>query len=287
MTKDQLRSLLEYLGVQQLTERPHDYTGCCLLHGERRPSWGISHAKPGHPWSCFSCGASGRSVISLVQAVQDVRRQEAEHITFRFGHVDIVDMDFSVKPDSPIPAEYYYMAYPPLEEFRGYSKEFLMAMCLRKSPAGVIVPYYIDGTFLGYIEYFPGNERRIDPKYGFRFKQHLFVPRPDRLRDKPLILVEGFTDALRVWSYSYRNVAAIGGTSFSAAQKEEVLRMDPPSVVCMFDADSGGTAAFENVRRRISEVPVFKAASYGAKDPDLMSPAGFRNAWTNKALVLA
>lgn len=83
------------------------------------------------------------------------------------------------------------------------------------------------------------------------------------------VLVEGYMDAIGVWSAGVRNVAAICGTSLTALQVRS-LRRHAPEVVLNLDSDRAGTAATEKhipvlleegMRVRVLELG-------GGKDPD-------------------
>jgi DNA primase len=58
MTSSDLGALLEELGIDQLRLRNGNWMGCCPVHGERRPSFGISETPP-HFFGCFACSAKG------------------------------------------------------------------------------------------------------------------------------------------------------------------------------------------------------------------------------------
>jgi len=289
MLKESLRAMLEDLGVQQLRENASNFTGCCLCHSDTHASWGVNFAKEGHPWNCFSCGARGSSIRSFVKQVLDTSDAEADAYIRRFGELEDTDLQDSVlsavleyKP----PPLYYLTSYPVLRSFRGHTKEFLEVTLLRKMPGGIAVPFFIDDQWLGFIQYRPNEQVRVIPQHGFQMKRNLYIPHVPRKKNIPLILVEGFTDALRVYFFGHKNVAALNGTSFTADQQRQVLALDPPEVWCMFDRDAGGEVALRNVWRRGLDVSLFCLGDYQAKDPDEMNQVGFDFAVTERRVVL-
>ncbi len=83
------------------------------------------------------------------------------------------------------------------------------------------------------------------------------------------VLVEGYMDAIGVWSAGVRNVVAVCGTSLTPLQVRS-LRRHAPEVVLNFDSDRAGAAATEKhipvlleegMRVRVLELG-------GGKDPD-------------------
>lgn len=83
------------------------------------------------------------------------------------------------------------------------------------------------------------------------------------------VLVEGYMDAIGVWSAGVRNVVAVCGTSLTPLQVRS-LRRHAPEVVLNFDSDRAGAAATEKHIPVLLEegmrVQVLELA--GGKDPD-------------------
>ena len=73
--------------------------------------------------------------------------------------------------------------------------------------------------------------------------------------DKPLIIVEGFFDAMKLHQHGCRKVVALMGSTMSAAQ-EELIRQHTDShshVIVMLDENEAGRAGREDVACRLSE----------------------------------
>ena len=75
------------------------------------------------------------------------------------------------------------------------------------------------------------------------------------MTDRPLAVVEGFFDAIKLHQHGYRNVVALMGSTMTAAQ-EELIRQHTNShsqILVMFDEDDAGRAGREDVAARLSK----------------------------------
>jgi DNA primase len=99
------------------------------------------------------------------------------------------------------------------------------------------------------------------PKYklppGFRKSLELFnidraVKEPS---DKPLVIVEGFFDCMKLHQHGCRRVVALMGSTMSAAQ-EELIRKHTDSksqVIVMLDEDEAGQAGRDDIAVRLAK----------------------------------
>jgi len=126
--------------------------------------------------------------------------------------------------------------HPYLTQERGLSLEtiidFGIGFCSKGMMAGhIAIPIHnAKGEVVAYAGRFPVEEPPEDtPKYklppGFRKSQELFnidraIKEPT---DKPLLIVEGFFDCMKIHDHGYRKVVALMGSSMSPAQ-EELIR---------------------------------------------------------------
>jgi len=118
----------------------------------------------------------------------------------------------------------------------------------------------VRGELVAYAGRWPGETPEGQPKYklppGFRKGQELFnLDRAIRESDdKPLVLVEGFFDAILLHQHGCRRVAALMGSILSEAQ-EELIRTHTRSasrVLVMLDEDDAGKAARDDIARRLA-----------------------------------
>jgi DNA primase len=107
---------------------------------------------------------------------------------------------------------------------------------------------------------FPGEAGEDTPKYklppGFRKSQELFnLDRASKEpADQPLIIVEGFFDAMKLHQHGCKKVVALMGSTMSAAQ-EELIRQHTNSqsqVIVMLDENEAGQAGREDIACRLS-----------------------------------
>ena len=73
--------------------------------------------------------------------------------------------------------------------------------------------------------------------------------------DRPLVIVEGFFDAMKLHQHGCRKVVAIMGSTLSAAQ-EELIRQHANSqshVIIMLDENEAGRAGREDIAGRLSK----------------------------------
>jgi DNA primase len=120
------------------------------------------------------------------------------------------------------------------------------------------------GQLVAYAGRWPGSidkEKYQLPK-GFKkslelFNLHRAIAEP---ADKPLIIVEGFIDCMRLWQHGTRRVVALMGCSLSAAQ-EDLLRKHTNAqsrILIMLDEDEAGKTAREDIARRLAKFAFVK-----------------------------
>ena len=157
--------------------------------------------------------------------------------------------------------------HPYLLEQRGLTPEtivdFGIGYCAKGMMADrIAIPIHnVKGEVVAYAGRFIGAPPEGAPKYklppGFRKSQELFnldraIKEP---ADKPLLIVEGFFDAMKIHDHGYRKVVAIMGATLSSAQ-EELIRQHTTSdshVIVMLDENEAGKAGREDIACRLSK----------------------------------
>ena len=157
--------------------------------------------------------------------------------------------------------------HPYLLEQRGLTPEtivdFGIGFCAKGMMADrIAIPIHnVKGEVVAYAGRFIGAPPEGAPKYklppGFRKSQELFnldraIKEP---ADKPLLIVEGFFDAMKIHDHGYRKVVAIMGATLSSAQ-EELIRQHTTSdshVIVMLDENEAGKAGREDIACRLSK----------------------------------
>jgi DNA primase len=120
------------------------------------------------------------------------------------------------------------------------------------------------GQLVAYAGRWPGTtdkEKYRLPK-GFQKSRELFnlhraIAEPT---DRPLVIVEGFFDCMKLWQHGVRRVVAIMGSSLSAAQEELIRKcMNSESqILVMLDEDEAGQKGREEIARRLARFAFVK-----------------------------
>ncbi|MDR3560783.1 MAG: CHC2 zinc finger domain-containing protein [Negativicutes bacterium] len=140
----------------------------------------------------------------------------------------------------------------------------------------IVIPINnVNGELVAYAGRWPGTPLNADTsKYklptGFRKGQELFnldraVKEP---ADKPMIIVEGFFDAVKLHQNGWHKVVALMGSTMTAAQ-EELIHQHTNScshVVVMLDEDDAGRAGREDVAARLSKLCYVKIHVFDRPD---------------------
>ena len=178
--------------------------------------------------------------------------------------------------------------HPYLTEQRGLTPEtivdFGIGFCAKGMMADrIAIPIHnAKGEVVAYAGRFPGEAGEDTPKYklppGFRKSQELFnidraVKEP---AEQPLIIVEGFFDAMKLHQHGCRKVVALMGSTLSAAQ-EELIRQHTNSqshVIVMLDENDAGQAGREDIACRLSKFCFVRVHQFDQPDmePEHLTP---------------
>lgn len=169
--------------------------------------------------------------------------------------------------------------HPYLAE-RGLSEEtiidFGIGHCSKGMMEGrIAIPIHNEkGEVMAYAGRFPGEPPEGTPKYklppGFRKSQELFnVDRAFKESpDKPLLIVEGFFDCMKIHDHGYKKVVALMGSSMSFAQ-EELIRKHTNSksqVIIMLDENEAGIIGREDMAIRLSKFCFVRVHKFDSPD---------------------
>ena len=155
--------------------------------------------------------------------------------------------------------------HPYLAE-RGLTQEtvidFGLGFCAKGMMAGrIAIPIHnVDGQVVAYAGRLPSEPTDDTPKYklppGFRKSLELFnIDRTIKeAADRPLVIVEGFFDCMKLHQAGCRKVVALMGSTLSATQEELIKKhTDGKSRVnVMLDEDDSGRAGREDIAVRLS-----------------------------------
>ncbi len=127
-----------------------------------------------------------------------------------------------------------------------------------------------EGEVVAYAGRFPGEPPEDTPKYklpqGFRKSLELFnidraIKEP---ADKPLVIVEGFFDCMKLHQHGCRKVVALMGSTMSAAQEELIRKHTDRNsqVIVMLDEDEAGRAGREDIAVRLARFVFVKVHTF-------------------------
>jgi DNA primase len=126
------------------------------------------------------------------------------------------------------------------------------------------------GEVVAYAGRFPGESSEDTPKYklppGFRKSQELFnidraIKEP---ADRPLVIVEGFFDCMKLHQFGIKKVVALMGSTLSSAQ-EELIRQHTDcrsQIIVMLDEDEAGQAGREDIAVRLAKLCFVKVYEF-------------------------
>jgi DNA primase len=148
----------------------------------------------------------------------------------------------------------------------------------------IVIPIHnVKGELVAYAGRWPGEPPDKDtPKYKFPSKfgkmQELFnldraIKEP---ADKPLVIVEGFFDVIKLHQHGYRKVVAIMGDSLSATQEELIRQHTNPNghIIVMLDENPAGQAGRDDIAARLSQHCFVKTHTFDKPDaePEHLTP---------------
>ena len=170
--------------------------------------------------------------------------------------------------------------HPYLTEQRGLTPEtivdFGIGFCSKGMMADrIAIPIHnVKGEVVAYAGRFVGEPPEGTPKYklppGFRKSQELFnIDRAAKQpADEPLVIVEGFFDAMKLHQHGCHKVVALMGSTMSSAQ-EELIRQHTTSqshVIVMLDENEAGKAGREDIACRLSKFCFVRVHQFSRPD---------------------
>jgi DNA primase len=301
-TLEKVLDNLHLIGVKTMNDQ---LMACCPFHNERRPSWAISIEKDQHPWVCYACGERG-TVVTLVSRVKDVSITEAVRYLIdydpMFGQLDLDEMVVTrfedrheKKQEFSVPEEAIYQFDNKIHKSitkRGFDVEFLQKFGVRWDPRlrRVVFPVRnIHGGLVGFCGRAVHSDQ--EPKYHFyKFPKMGYLYGAHELTNRrPLIIVEGPTDYLRVRQFGYRDVVALLGASCSENQAHLITELCGEAIIMLDnpDVDPAGRAGARRIVKMIGDKVRLYQLSYprGVKDPGDLTKDQFSEMLRGKYIV--
>ncbi len=163
--------------------------------------------------------------------------------------------------------------------------EFGLGFCNKGSMTGrVVIPIHnAEGQLVAYAGRWPGTPTGDTSKYrlppGFKKSLELFNLHRAIKADagQPLIVVEGFFDAINLWQHGLKRVVALMGSTLSPAQEELIRRHTATNsqVIVMLDEDAAGQAGRPEIASRLARFCFVRIHSFEqpGRQPDQLSAA--------------
>lgn len=172
--------------------------------------------------------------------------------------------------------------HPYLIKERGLTLEtivdFGIGFCAKGMMAGrIAIPIHnAEGGVVAYAGRWPGEPAEDTPKYKLPqgFRKSLEVFNLDRAvkeaADKPLLIVEGFFDCMKVHQNGWRKVVALMGATMSTAQEELIRKHTARNshVIVMLDENEAGKAGQEDIACRLSKHCFVKVHEFDRADAE-------------------
>ena len=191
-----MEHVLQHYGVLHAFKRsgPHLSGPCPIHHGSNPTQFRVDTDK--NLWNCFSECKHGGNVLDFIAKKEDIPIHDA-----------------ALKA-----CEWFGI---PIDEVENENTDTIKTIgqiqqCLARN--GIVIPINnVKGELVAYAGRFPGEPPEGVPKYklpaGFRKSQELF--NFDRAfmepKDKPLVIVEGFFDAIKLHQHGCRKMVALMG----------------------------------------------------------------------------
>ena len=295
--------LVNHYGIDWLREKEDELWGRCPIHAQAKGERSFHINLKKNVFNCFSCKARG-NVLDFSMAMEGISVRAAAlklQDLFLIGEGSqppkkraepSPEKKATQEPEKPAervinPPLGFKLRVDPTHEYglqRGFSKELLeqfgAGFCQSK---GMFAGRYVfelhdpEGRLVGYCG------RSIDdsePKYllpsskkGFQ-QRHLIWNFHREARtlgpDEPIVIVEGFFDALRVKEVGFACIALLG--SALSEEQEELITNYFNRVILLLDGDEAGRAGTDDCLRRLGRKVFVKALTLQEDEqPDKMS----------------
>jgi len=299
-----MQMALDHYGINWLRKETGDLVGKCPIHqGDGKRAFRVSIKK--NAFNCFSCKAKG-NVLDFVAAmetcsVRDAALRLKEWFTLTVPETSDGDNSSApptkAKPATAVgeseavnkPLKFELKGIDPAHPYlagRGVTRETAERFGVgffpgRGSMSGrVVIPIHNEKGEL--VAYAGRSVDDSEPKYklptGFKkslvlFNFHRVLKEVDAKR--PIVLVEGFFDCMKVDQAGFPAVALMGSTMSEA--QEQLLICDFDRVVVMLDGDEAGRKAADEFSARLVRKVFVRVVDAGDdRQPDQLSTEELR-----------
>jgi len=279
MSPNDLENVLRKIGLKKVTDRNSDIMACCPNpnHHDNNPSWGVSKSEP-HLHGCFSCGYKGTLFNLLTDIGGYSIEQAAALCDIRVGYKGEYRKlpTFSTgsenkKELSPLEKSvlYPFTFDDNVVDYMVNKRGIELTTCMKtgllydRMQRRIIFPWFWGELLTGVTgRAIDDNPYKMLPYNETKKGGTFYLPSRNLRSDKPLVLVEGEIDALKVYQAGFTNVAAIGFGRFTDTHKNLLIDSGVYDIVCFFDADPTGHHLTKFVSKRMGKVANVKSVDY-------------------------
>jgi DNA primase len=265
-----MQMVLDRYGINWLRKKADELRGRCPIHqGEGQDTFHANLMKDA--FNCFSCKARG-NVLDFVAAMEKCSMRDA---ALKLAEWFAIGGSTALAKETPKagvgetgergealankPLTFQLKGIDPTHPYlveRGISRETAETFGVgyfsgRGSMSGrVVIPIHNErGELVAYAgRSIDGGEPRYKLPAGFHKGQVLY--NLHRVTAPEVIIVEGFFDCMKVWQSLHPFVVALMGSSLSEYQESLLLRQFT-KVTLMFDGDTAGREAAEDISKRL------------------------------------
>lgn len=309
-----MEQVLEHYGLLEQFKRSGDsLNGPCPIHKGTNPTqFRVSTNK--NIWNCFSECKHGGNVLDFIAEMEHASIHAAALKAVEWFNLDPEAVSAqsddeepreagsqaqkpprkpalpneNVPPNTPLKFRLDKLDrnHPYLAE-RGLTLEtivdFGLGYCAKGMMADrIAIPIHNPkGEVVAYAGRFPGTPAEDTPKYklpqGFRKSLELFnIDRATKEgADKPLVIVEGFFDCMKLHQNGWRKVVALMGSTMSPAQEELIHQHTKADsrIIVMLDEDEAGQTGREDIACRLTKFCFVKVHVFDqpGKQPDQLT----------------
>jgi DNA primase len=302
-----MEQLLEHYGLINKFKRGKDsLSGPCPIHKGTNPTqFRVSISK--NLWNCFSECHHGGNPLDFIAKMEDISIHAAALKAIEWFGLDPEGMAANpaepeaqplreaykrpesarqsepepAKPNPPLKFRLDKLErdHPYLAE-RGLTPEtvvdFGIGFCTKGVMQGhIAIPIHnVKGEVVAYAGRWPGEPPEDTQKYklpkGFAKSQEVYnldraIKEPV---EKPLVIVEGFFDCIKLWQLGVKKVVALMGSTLCPSQ-EELIRQHTNSesqIIVMFDENEAGRIGREDAAARLSTFAFVKTHVFEQED---------------------
>jgi DNA primase len=290
-----VKKILNHLKISYTEQKRGDLWFKCtsLSHKDKDASTHVCSDTTSHNhgiWHCFGCDDSG-NIIILVRDWLNISFWEAVLIVESMVHDGVVSPVRQITPSALPTIPHQYEFYddqskwnPPYLEYL-FDRNILWSQIIKhqigycdsgRYSRRIIVPVYLNGILQTWVgRSIVGGKRITSCKNG---NPGLFGSRHALPRLGPLIVSEGWTDALAIERLGYNNSTALQTNMIHEVQFEFMKRFE--YVILIPDGDPGGDRLIDSVaiyineqEFHIAELPRGLDPAHNNMDPDVLEVA--------------